>query len=37
MDGILVKVDKLLGSGEAEGVMADASETLKASRRSPTR
>jgi phospholipid/cholesterol/gamma-HCH transport system substrate-binding protein len=30
VDGILVKVDKLLGSGEAEGVMADASETLKA-------
>ena len=32
VDGILVKVDKLLGSGEAEGVMADASETLKAFR-----
>lgn len=30
VDGILAKVDKLLGSGEAEGVMADASETLKA-------
>jgi phospholipid/cholesterol/gamma-HCH transport system substrate-binding protein len=30
VDGILVKVDKLLGSGEAEGVMSDASETLKA-------
>ena len=29
VDGILAKVDKLLGSGEAEGVMADASETLK--------
>ena len=29
VDGILVKVDKLLGSGEAEGLMADASETLK--------
>lgn len=32
VDGILVKVDNLLGSGEAEGVMADASETLKAFR-----
>jgi phospholipid/cholesterol/gamma-HCH transport system substrate-binding protein len=32
VDGILVKVDKLLGSGEAEGVMADASATLKAFR-----
>lgn len=32
VDGILVKVDKLLGSGEAEGVMADASQTLKAFR-----
>ena len=32
VDGILVKVDKLLGSGEAEGVMANASETLKAFR-----
>jgi phospholipid/cholesterol/gamma-HCH transport system substrate-binding protein len=32
VDGILVKVDKLLGSGEAEGVMADASETLQAFR-----
>lgn len=32
VDGILVKVDKLLGSGEAEGVFADASETLKAFR-----
>jgi phospholipid/cholesterol/gamma-HCH transport system substrate-binding protein len=29
VDGILVKVDKLLGSGEADGVMADARETLK--------
>lgn len=32
VDGILVKVDNLLGSGEAEGVMAEASETLKAFR-----
>lgn len=32
VDGILVKVDDLLGSGEAEGVMADASETLRAFR-----
>lgn len=30
VDGILVRVDELLGSGEAEGVMADASETLRA-------
>lgn len=30
VDGVLAKVDELLGSGEAEGVMADASETLKA-------
>lgn len=29
VDGILVKVDQLLGSGEANGVMADARETLK--------
>lgn len=29
VDGILARVDKLLGSGEAEGVMADASATLK--------
>jgi phospholipid/cholesterol/gamma-HCH transport system substrate-binding protein len=29
VDGILVKVDKLLGSGQADGVMADARETLK--------
>lgn len=32
VDGILVKVDNLLGSGEAEGVMAEAGETLKAFR-----
>jgi phospholipid/cholesterol/gamma-HCH transport system substrate-binding protein len=32
VDGILVKVDKLLGSGEAEGVIAEAGETLKAFR-----
>ncbi len=32
VDGILVKVDKLLGSGEAEGLFADASETLKSFR-----
>ncbi|MEJ6784661.1 MlaD family protein [Aminobacter sp. Piv2-1] len=30
VDGVLAKVDKLLGTGEAEGVMSDASETLKA-------
>lgn len=29
VDGVLAKVDTLLGSGEAEGVMADASATLK--------
>jgi phospholipid/cholesterol/gamma-HCH transport system substrate-binding protein len=29
VDGILAKVDKLLGSGEANGVMADARATLK--------
>lgn len=29
IDGVLVRVDDLLGSGEAEGLMADASETLK--------
>ncbi len=29
VDGILAKVDALLGSGEANGVMADARETLK--------
>lgn len=32
VDGILVKVDKLLGSGEAEGVMAQATETLRSFR-----
>lgn len=32
VDGILVKVDNLLGSGEAEGVMAQATETLQAFR-----
>ena len=30
VDGVLEKVDNLLGSGEAEGVITDASETLKA-------
>jgi len=29
VDGVLAKVDSLLGSGEAEGLAADASETLK--------
>lgn len=29
VDGILVKVDRLLGSGETQGVMADARATLK--------
>lgn len=29
VDGVLARVDELLGSGEAEGLMADASETLK--------
>jgi phospholipid/cholesterol/gamma-HCH transport system substrate-binding protein len=29
VDGVLAKVDSLLGSGEAEGVMSDASATLK--------
>lgn len=29
VDGVLAKLDTLLGSGEAEGVMADASATLK--------
>ena len=29
VDGILVKVDNLLGSGEANGVMAEASDTLR--------
>ena len=32
VDGILLKVDNLLGSGEAEGVMAQATETLKSFR-----
>lgn len=32
IDGVLAKVDGLLGSGEAEGLMADAGETLKAFR-----
>lgn len=32
IDGILVKVDNLLGSGDANGVMADARETLKSFR-----
>lgn len=32
VDGILVKVDNLLGSGEAEGLFADASQTLKSFR-----
>ena len=30
VDGILAKVDDLLGSGQADGLMADASATLKA-------
>lgn len=29
VDGVLAKLDSLLGSGEAQGVMADASATLK--------
>jgi phospholipid/cholesterol/gamma-HCH transport system substrate-binding protein len=29
VDGILEKVDKLLGSGQADGLMADARDTLK--------
>jgi len=29
VDGVMAKLDSLLGSGEAEGVMADASATLK--------
>jgi phospholipid/cholesterol/gamma-HCH transport system substrate-binding protein len=29
VDGVLAKVDSLLGSGEAEGVIADASQTLR--------
>lgn len=32
VDGILVKVDNLLGSDQADGVMADARETLKSFR-----
>lgn len=32
VDGVLQKVDDLLGSGEANGLMADAGETLKAFR-----
>lgn len=32
VDGVLARVDGLLGSGEAEGVMAEAGETLKAFR-----
>jgi phospholipid/cholesterol/gamma-HCH transport system substrate-binding protein len=32
VDGVLAKVDSLLGSGEAQGVMADASATLKSFR-----
>jgi phospholipid/cholesterol/gamma-HCH transport system substrate-binding protein len=32
VDGVLAKVDSLLGSGEAEGMMADASATLKSFR-----
>jgi len=32
VDGVMAKVDKLLGSGEAEGVMSDASATLKSFR-----
>lgn len=30
VDGILAKLDTVLGSGEAEGLMSEASETLKA-------
>jgi phospholipid/cholesterol/gamma-HCH transport system substrate-binding protein len=30
VDGVLAKLDSLLGSGEAEGVMAEATKTLKA-------
>jgi len=33
VDGVLAKVDSLLGSGEAEGVMTEATETLKAFRK----
>ena len=32
VDGILAKVDKLLGSGQTEGMMAEARDTLKAFR-----
>jgi len=32
VDGILAKVDKLLGSGQPEGMMAEARDTLKAFR-----
>lgn len=32
IDGVLARVDGLLGSGEAEGVMAQATETLKSFR-----
>jgi phospholipid/cholesterol/gamma-HCH transport system substrate-binding protein len=32
VDGILLKVDNLLGSGEANGLMADASNTLRSFR-----
>jgi phospholipid/cholesterol/gamma-HCH transport system substrate-binding protein len=32
VDGVLAKVDSLLGSGEAEGVMTDASQTLRSFR-----
>jgi phospholipid/cholesterol/gamma-HCH transport system substrate-binding protein len=32
VDSVLAKVDDLLGSGEAEGLMADAGETLRAFR-----
>ena len=32
IDGVLARVDSLLGSGEAEGVMVEATETLKAFR-----
>lgn len=30
VDGVLAKVDNLLGTGEAQGLMSDASQTLKA-------
>lgn len=32
VDGVLAKLDSLLGSGEAEGVMTEATETIKAFR-----